>query len=91
MDESPFVNEVVVPLLDDLNHPKKAALRGLFSESYAFLAAEYQRMANQTDETDRPRKFPAAERNCPMEAIRNEVVGLDISGPLEPSHTLIDK
>ena len=81
-DESPFTNDVVEPLLGDPNHPKKAALRRLFFEAYTAMAADYQRMANQTDETDRLRNLPAAERNCRMEAIRNELVGLDIFRPI---------
>eukprot|EP00973_Karenia_brevis_P004062 558044-Karenia_brevis.AAC.1 len=42
VDDSKFMEEVVVPVLGDQSHVLKAALRRLFFDSYAMVAADAQ-------------------------------------------------
>ena len=90
-DEQPFILEVVVPILGHDAHPKKAALRRLFFESFTTMAADAHHRATQTDEDTRIRKLPKEEREIRMASLKAELTGLSIEGPLEPSHTLINK
>ena len=90
-DETPFINEVVIPILGDENHTKKAALRRLFFEAFTAMAADAQHRATQTDDDTRIRKLPKEERELRMSLLKAELTGLSIEGPLEPSHTLINK
>ena len=43
--EAPFINEVVVPILGEESHPKKASLRRLLFDSFTAMAADAQRVA----------------------------------------------
>ena len=90
-DETPLINEVVIPILGDENHTKKAALRRLFFEAFTAMAADAQHRATQTDDDTRIRKLPKEERELRMSMLKAELTGLSIEGPLEPSHTLINK
>ena len=90
-DEQPFIQEVVIPILGEESHPKKAALRRLFFEAFTAIAADAHHRATQTDEDTRTRKLPKEERELRMALLKAELTGLSIEGPLEPSHTLINK
>ena len=90
-DDTPFIDEVVIPILGDANHPKKASLRRLFFEAFMTMAADAQHRATQTDDDQKIRKLPKEERELRMSQLKQELTGLSIEGPLEPSHTLINK
>ena len=90
-DDSPFINEVVVPLLGDSDHPSKAALRRLFFDCYTAMAAEAQRSVLGNEDDSKPRKLPGPERAHRLQEVKQDLSGLKISGPLEPSHALVDK
>eukprot|EP00973_Karenia_brevis_P067681 9416565-Karenia_brevis.AAC.1 len=55
------------------------------------LAADAQRKAVGAEDDSKPRKLPGPERNARLNSVRAELVGLDVRGILEPSHTLVDK
>ena len=69
-DEAPFLNEVVIPVLGDANHPKKAALRRLFFEAFTTMAADAQHRASQTDDDTKIRKLPKEERRCGWRSLK---------------------
>ena len=91
-DETTFIQEVVVPLLDRDDHPKKSALRRLFFECYSQCAADIQARTSRTDDEDRPRKLPKLEREQRMSELREKLKeSMDIEGETEPSNALVDK
>ena len=90
-DETSFLNEVVIPVVGDVNHPLKAMLRRLHFEAFSMVAEEARRRASRTDDEEKPRKLPLAEKAVRLQAIQDELVGLDISGELEPSDHLVDR
>eukprot|EP00973_Karenia_brevis_P063419 8815446-Karenia_brevis.AAC.1 len=55
------------------------------------VAADAQRKASGIDDEVRPKKLPGPERNARLDAIKDRLVGLNIAGPMEPSHALVDK
>ena len=55
------------------------------------MAADAQHRASQTDDDTRVRKLPKEERDMRMAQLKAELPGIAIEGPLEPSHTLINK
>jgi hypothetical protein len=90
-DETSFIDEVVVPILSSNPHPLKAMLRRLHFEAFAMVAEDARRRSSQTDDDDKPRKLPAAEKTVRLAAIRLELSGLDITGELEPSDNVVDR
>ena len=91
LDETSFINDVVVPIFGDPAHPAKAALRRLHFEAYVVLAEEMKRRASRAEDDEKPRKLPAPERQERLELIKQNLNGLVIEGELEPSNALIDK
>jgi len=67
-----------------------AALKRLGFEAHTYLVATLRQQIDQSDETQ-PRKVAFAERTQRMERLRQDLRGLEISGELEPSHSLLDK
>ena len=49
-DETPFATEVIIPLLGDESHPKKASVRRLFFDAFTAMAVEAQHRASQYDD-----------------------------------------
>ena len=90
-DEMPFITEVVIPVLGDESHPKKASLRRLFFEAFTTMAADAQHRACQTDDDTKVRKLPKEKRDLRMAQLKSELAAISIEGPLGPSHTLINK
>eukprot|EP00973_Karenia_brevis_P015903 2175479-Karenia_brevis.AAC.1 len=66
-------------------------MRRLFFDSYAMVAADAQRKASGMDDESKPKKLPGPERSARLEAVRAQLTGLNITGPMEPSHALVDK
>ena len=90
-DEGPFIDEVVRPLFQEDNPPRKAMVRRLFFEAYSLSAADMNRKALQPDDDDKPKKMPLAERAERFKHLEEKLVGLSLRGPLEPSNTMVDK
>ena len=90
-DETPFIKEVVIPLLKKEDDPRKAILRRLFMECYTLMCADMQRRAERPAEDARPAKLPAVEREDRLSLLQKELKGLNITGSLEPSNLLVDK
>ena len=90
-DDTPFVENVIVPLLGDPLHPSAAAVRRLFFDAYSAHAADAHRRMQRPEEEDNPRKLPAPERDSRFQAIRARLVGLRFDATLEPSNALVDK
>eukprot|EP00973_Karenia_brevis_P007064 958021-Karenia_brevis.AAC.1 len=79
-DEKPFIDEVVTPILGEETHPLKAALRRLFFDAYAMVAADAQRRASGLEDESKPKKLPGAERQARLEEVRSKLSGLNIVG-----------
>ena len=90
-NERPFLEEIMIPLLGDENHPLKASVRMLHFEAFTVMAEEMKRKASRADEDDKPRKLPQAELAFRLRKIQVELVGLTIKGDLEPSDTLVNR
>ena len=84
---------LVDTISEDLGRPassgEMALLRRLFFESHA---VALQDMRNRTERPSdaAPTKVMAAERSARYEDQKRRLVGLNLSGPLEPSNSLID-
>ena len=72
------------PTLNETSILKRVAF-----EAQTYLTATLRQAVDRTD--DAPRKIPMAERSTRMEAIRANLGGLNISGELEPAHSVLDK
>ena len=91
-DDTPFVNEVVIPLFGKDNPPEKAALRQLYYIAYAMNAAVTAREVNQVEDEEKPKKLPAPERSARFDELKDKLApGLKLEGELEPSFFLVDK
>lgn len=64
-------------------------MRRLFFESYSLAAADMQLRVERKDDRI-PSKLANAERSARYEDQRRRLSGVDISGELEPSNSLID-
>ena len=88
-DDTPFVNSVIIPILNDANHPDAWKLRQLFFESYTLAVAELKRKVERTDD-DPPRRLAVPEREARAARIALRLPGLKINEELEPSHRIVD-
>ena len=88
-DDAPFTELVKQALKRDPTLGELAALRRLFSESYAATAAEMKSIVEQADETPARRLAPA-ERSERFETQQKRLTGIKISGLLEPGDSLVD-
>lgn len=64
-------------------------IRRLVFESYSMAAADLRQRVERKDE-DTPRRLAQAERSARYEDQKNRLIGLELTGELEPSHALID-
>jgi hypothetical protein len=55
------------------------------------ISEDARRRSMRLDDDDKPRKLPQAEKSVRINAIRAELVGLDITGDLEPSDNVVDR
>ena len=76
-------------LLQNMTIGEKASLRRLILESQTMLVATLKDMTEQPDGASL-KKVGMAERNARMEKLKLQLKGVAISGPLEPSHGLLD-
>ena len=67
-----------------------ATVKRVTFEAQTFLVASLRQSVEQTDDTA-PRKIAFAERTSRMEALRQALRGVSITGEAEPAHTLLDK
>lgn len=65
-------------------------IRRLFNEAYVNVASDIKAKAESTDETP-VRKLAPAERNERLKQQQVRLKGLNISGPLEPGDSLVDR
>lgn len=90
-NEKVFQDEVLESLLGanwqtDANSPR---LRRLFFEAHTLTVSDLRRRAERT-ESDLPVRMPVEERAVRLARLRIRLPGLEVSGSLEPSHSLID-
>ena len=76
-------------VLNDMTVGEKASLRRLILEAQTLLVATLKDMAEQPENAS-PKKVGLAERNSRMDQLRSQLVGVSITGQLEPSHALLD-
>jgi hypothetical protein len=66
-----------------------SCLRRMFFEAHTLVMADLKTQVEKTDD-QMPRKIPAPERNARYESQQKRLVGISLSGELEPAHSLID-
>jgi hypothetical protein len=88
-DDATFVTNVVELVLGDRNHARASILRRLYFESYTLTAADLRSKVERSGD-EPPKKMPAPERHSRYETIKAKLTGVDLRGPNEPSHHLID-
>ncbi|CAE7483607.1 unnamed protein product, partial [Symbiodinium sp. KB8] len=76
-------------ILTDLTVGEKASLRRLILEAQTMLVASLKDMT-ESSEGATPKKVGVAERNARMDQLRTQLAGVSLTGPLEPSHALLD-
>ena len=76
-------------ILADLTVGEKASLRRLILEAQTMLVASLKDMT-ESSEGATPKKVCVAERNARMDQLRTQLAGVSLTGPLEPSHALLD-
>ena len=76
-------------ILGDLTVGERASLRRLILEAQTMLVASLKDMTEPA-EGAAPKKVGVAERNARMDQLRTQLAGVSLTGPLEPSHALLD-
>ena len=76
-------------ILSELTVGEKASLRRLILEAQTMLVASLKDMT-ESSEGATPKKVGVAERNARMDQLRTQLAGVSLTGPLEPSHALLD-
>jgi hypothetical protein len=90
-NDAPFINDVIVKLYGDADHPRKAIVRRLYFEAFSAAAADVNRRTTMPDEDDKPKKLPLAEKEARWASVKEKLVGLELEGELEPAEALVDK
>ena len=85
-----FTKEVILPVLGREDHPKRAALRRLFNDSYALCAANTARLVTHVP-GETPQPLPVHEPEARRETLQGRLGGIDMSGDNDPSNAPIDK
>ena len=89
-DEAPFTNAIQEALGRAPTVGELASLRRLFHECYALTASELKAHAERVE--DAPvRKLAQPERADRLERQQKRLIGLKITGKLEPSDRLVDR
>ena len=89
-DETPFTNAIQEALGRAPTVGELASLRRLFHECYALTASELKAHAERVE--DAPvRKLAQPERADRLERQQKRLIGLKITGKLEPSDRLVDR
>ena len=68
----------------------QAGVKQVLFEAQTLVVAELREQVSQP-EKQYSRPMPPAEREQRLTTLRNKLVGLEIRGPFEPSHALLDK
>eukprot|EP00971_Amphidinium_carterae_P187005 3712003-Amphidinium_carterae.1 len=88
-DDSLFLERVVVPVLEDAQHPKAAVVRFLVHEAYGLAAAELKSKIERVGD-EAPKQLPQHERGIRVDRLKERLPGLDLSEDFEPAHKLVD-
>ena len=90
VDDTTFINKVVVPVLGgDRDHVDAPKLRHLRFEAYTTVAADLKRRVDSSEQ-DAPRKLPPQEISERLETLQKKILPLKIENSLGPSHSLIN-
>ena len=89
-DDGSFDLQITRKLFGDAEHPKRVAVRRLFFEAYSMAVADVRRRVEKSD-SDAPRRMPQPERNERLLQQKDKLSGLELTGPLECSDSLIDR
>ena len=88
-DDRAFIEKVVIPVVGAEDSPEVPALRRLLFEAYTLAAAELRgQLDRQVD--DAPRRLPAPERNERYKKLQAALPDIEMVGPYEPAHALVD-
>ena len=93
-DDKPFIQSIYDILSKDpAAHPIPALqlsfIRRLWFESHTTVMSEVKHRLEQTEES-LPKKLPLVEREARRKAQVAKLVGVDLTGHLEPAHSVID-
>jgi hypothetical protein len=93
--DEPFVAGVIRVVLgaqeDDPRRIQTAALRRLYFEAFTLVTADLRERVTKGPESESPRKLPNPERLVRRNRIVQDLNGLQLEGPLEPSNGLVDQ
>ena len=89
IDDAPFVNAVLIPVLGAENHPSAHKLRRLLFESFTMAVQDLRVSMDRTSDST-PRRIPQPERAARFAKLQAKLVGLKLEDLLEPSHRLTD-
>lgn len=67
-----------------------AALKRITFEAHTFLVATLRQQVDHNEDAA-PRKIAYAERTSRMTALKARLVGVDVTGELDPAHSLLDR
>ena len=88
-DDSPFMRDVVTPLLGvDPDRSGVASLRRLFFEAYTFMLQDMRSRVDR-NEDDPPRKLPRIEREDRVASVRLRLPGARLTEEREPGTTVV--
>lgn len=90
-DDTPLTNffKAAISPGVDIAAGTMATLRRAFFEAHTFMLSDLKGKIDKKEE-DAPRRVPQAERNSRLEDQQRRLIGLDITGVMEPSDSLID-
>lgn len=90
-NDGSFVTGVLEVLIGPnfADSPDTPKLRRLYFEAHTLSVADLRRRTERTD-SDQPVKLPAEERVVRLARLKRRLIGFDIAGVYEPSHSLID-
>lgn len=89
-DETPLINLAKEIYARDISTVEMSFVRRIFNEAYVNVASDIRSKAESTDETP-VRRLAPAERAERLKQQQNRLRGINISGPLEPGDSLVDK
>ena len=86
--EAAFDERVVIPLAGSPATPQAASIRRLYYEATTLAAADMRRRMDRVDDDTIP-PLPTEEREARRVRLQARLVGVDISGDLDPSPSLV--
>ena len=89
IDDAPFVNAVLIPILGAADHPSAHKLRRLLFESFTMSVQDLRVSMGRTSDST-PRRIPQPERAARFAKLQTKLSGLKLEDLLEPSHRLTD-